>query len=102
MDDGRKRALRQLQDDFRTGIVVNNIYPSLHKDAGGFLDDVELDEVMAKEGNVGQVDKLWTFLLTKRNEDFDRFCTIVEEKCNPARANNLRQAALLGKLHSVP
>jgi len=96
MDDGRKKALRQKQDDFRTGIIVINIYPRLHQDAGGFLDDVELDRVTSKEGNVAQVDELFKILFTKTNEDFDCFCAIVE-KVNPTRANNLREAAELGK-----
>lgn len=96
MDDGRKQALRQMQEDFRTGIIVDNIYPRLHKDAGGFLDDVELDRVTSKEGNVAQVDELFKILLTKTNEDFDCFCAIIE-KVNPTRANKLREAAELGK-----
>ena len=96
MDQGRKTALRQQQDDFRTGIIVDNIYPSLHKDAGGFLDGVELDRVTSKEGNVAQVDELFKILFTKTNKDFDCFCAIVE-KVNATRANNLRRAAGLGK-----
>lgn len=38
MDDERKRALRQCQNNFKTDIVVG--FPSLHKDPGGFHDDV--------------------------------------------------------------
>ena len=96
MDDGRKQALRQKQEDFRTGIIVDNIYPRLHKDAGGFLDDVELDRVTSKEGNVAQVDELFKILFIKTNEDFDCFCAIVE-MVNPTWAKKLREAAELGK-----
>lgn len=98
MDDGRKKALRQHQNDFRTGIIVKNICPSLHKDAGGFLDDVEWDRVTAKEkeGNVAQVDELFTILLTKEDKDFDSFCDIVKRQCNATRAKNLRETAKRG------
>lgn len=96
MDEGRKKALRQQQEDLRTGIIVNNIFPSLHKHAGGFLDDVELERVISKEGNVAKVDELLAILRMKENKDFDSFCTIVERN-NPTRANKLREAAGLGK-----
>lgn len=96
MDHARKEALRRQQDDLRTGIRVNDILPSLHKDAGGFLDDVEEDRVKSKEGNVAQVDELLAILRTKENKDFDYFCTIIE-KSNATRASNLRKAAGLGK-----
>ena len=96
MDVGRKKALREQQEDFRgTGIIIKNIFPRLHKDAGGFLDDVELIQVTSKEGNVAQVDELFAILLTKENKDFDLFCTIVE-RYNATRAKNLRKAAGLG------
>ena len=88
--------MRQQQNDFRTGIIIKNIFPSLHRDAGGFLDDVELDRVTSKEGNVAQVDELWAILLTKENKDFDSFCTIVERN-NATRAKMLREAAERGK-----
>lgn len=96
MDQARKEALRRQQDDLRTGIIVNNILPSLHEAAGGFLDDVEDDRVKSKVGNVAQVDELLDILRTKENRDFDYFCTIIE-KNNATRANNLREAAGLGK-----
>ena len=96
MDDAKKEALRRRQDDLRTGIIVNNILPSLHKYAGGFLDDVEEDRVKSKEGNVAQVDELLVILRTKEDKDFNYFCTIIE-KNNATRASNLRKAAEIGK-----
>ena len=96
MDQARKEALRRRQEDLRMGIIVNNILPSLHEAAGGFLDDVEEDRVKSKEGNVAQVDELLAILQTKDNRDFDYFCTIIE-KNNATRANNLGKAAGLGK-----
>ena len=83
------KALRQQQeDDFKTGIIVANIYLSLHKDAEGFLDDVELDRVTLIKRNVAKVDELFTILLTKENRDFDSFCPIVE-KVNAARGQTI-------------
>ena len=67
MDDGRKMALERYRHDFRKKIVVRNIFPSLQKDAGGFLDEVEQDQVTSKKvgGNAAQVDELVDILLTK-------------------------------------
>ena len=100
MDDGRKAALRQKREDLRTGIRVKDIFPDLHEAVGGFLDDVGEDKVRSKENNVEQVDELIDILLMKENKDFDYFCTVVE-KGNRTRANNLRQAAGLGKFLTV-
>ncbi len=77
MDDGM--ALEKYRNDFRNEMIVRNIIPSLLKGTGGFLDEVEQDWVTSKEkeGNAAQVDELVDILLTKENEDFDRFCTVV-------------------------
>ena len=74
--------------------IVRSIFPNLHKDAGGFLDEVEQDRVTSKEkeGNVAQVDELVDILLTKGNEDFDRFCTVVGGN-DTMLAKKLRDAA---------
>ena len=48
MDDGRKMALAKYRNDFRKEMVVRNIFPRLHKDAGGVLDEVEQDRVTSK------------------------------------------------------
>ena len=74
--------------------VVRNIIPRLHKDAGGFLDEVEQDRGTSKgkEGNVAQVDELVDILLTKGKEDFDRFCT-VDGGNDAMLAMKLREAA---------
>ena len=94
MDDGRKMALEKYRNDFRKEMVVRNIFPRLHKDAGGVLDEVEQDRVSSKEkeGNEAQVDELVDILLTKGKEDFDRFCT-VDGGNDAMLAMKLREAA---------
>ena len=92
MDDGM--ALEKYRNDFRSEMIVRNIFPSLHKDAGGFLDEVEQDRATSKEkeGNVAQVDELVDILLTKEKEDFDRFCAVVGGN-DATLAKKLREAA---------
>ena len=79
MDAARNRALRRYNPELRTEIIVNNLLPDLHRDAGGFLTDVESLTVSSKRCNVGQVDELITILLTKENADFDSFCHILKK-----------------------
>ena len=79
MDAAHKKTLRRYNPELRNGIIVNNLLPDLHRDAGGFLTDVESLAVSSKRCNVGQVDELITILLTKENTDFDSFCHILKK-----------------------
>ena len=98
MDDQRSRALRQCQNFLRMGSIFTKILPSLHKDTGGFLNSKDLDRITAKEkeGGEARMAELFDILLTKTNEDFDSFCTIVA-RIDLKLANGLREAAELGK-----
>ena len=94
MDESRKRAIRQCHSDWRTGIIVHNFLPGLHKDALGFLNDVEYAGVQSlSDDNVKQVDEVVKFLLTKENRDFDAFCNILEKSGYTACANVLKEKA---------
>ena len=98
MDDARKRALREHHSDLRTGIIVNNLLPDLHCDAGGFLTDVESDTISSMTSNVSQVDKLVTVLLTKEDRDFDSFCRALKKGGYSRWSERLSHSARQGKL----
>ena len=99
MDDHRKKALRLYHSDLRTGIIVSHFLPKLHREAGGFLTDVESETIAAKKssGNVEQVDELIGVLLTKENKDFDYFCDVLEKEGHQSLSNRLKVAAGLSK-----
>ena len=101
MDYYTKEALRQCHPYLRTVITVANILPTLHVDAGGFLNDVESDSIAKNAGNVDQVDDLVDTLLKKENKDFDYFCVVSEKEGCQACSNRLRGAAGLGKRISL-
>ena len=101
MDYYRKEALRQCHPYLRTVITVGNILPSLHVDAGGFLNDAENDSIAKNIGNIDQVDDLVDILLKKENKDFDYFCVVLEKEGCQACSNRLRGAAGLGKRISL-
>ena len=97
MDDSRRKALRQCQQDLRMLIRVNDFLPSLHVHARGFLNDVESDSIRKHKGYVKQVDELVDILVTKENKDFNHFCIILEKNGCNVSSEKLRRAAGLGE-----
>ena len=99
MDDRVKKALRQYHLELRTGIIVSHFLPCLHKDAGGFLTDVEIASIAAKKtgGNLEQVDELIEVLVRKENKDFDYFCDVLERNGCEVWSHKLKVAAGLSK-----
>lgn len=98
MEERRKAAVRQLHPDLRTGLLVRNFLPALHRDAGGFLTDVEISVVGEKSGQVDKVDELIKILLTKDNRDFDAFCRVLSGNGYSTWSERLRRAAKYGQL----
>ena len=99
MADRRKKSLQKYHTDLRTGIIVSYFLPKLHREAGGFLTDVESETIAAKKssGNVEQVDELIRVLLTKESKDFDYFCDVLEEEGHQSLSTRLKVAAGLSK-----
>ena len=98
MEERRKAALRQHHPDLRTGLLVRNFLPALHRHAGGFLTDVELSIVGEKSGQVDKVDELIKVLLTKDDRDFDAFCRVLSENGYQPWSERLRRTAKCGQL----
>ena len=96
MDAAKKRAIRMHHQDLRTGVIVNNFLPSLHRDAGGFLTDFESQEVSSKTSNSSQIDELIQFLLTKEDKAFDLFCRILEKNDYQSWSEKLNSSASQG------
>ena len=71
-----KESLNKHHQELRTGVIVHNVLPELHKLP---LTEVELTQIWNKPDNVSQVDELITVLKTKTKEHFDKFCSVLEE-----------------------
>ena len=93
MDKARTSAIRSHHSKLRTGIIVNNLLPDLHCDAGGFLTDVESAKISSMTCNVSQVDELITVLLTKEDRDYDTFCRILQKGGYPGWSEKLNCSA---------
>ena len=96
MNTSRTRALRLCHQTLRTCIRVNDLLPSLHEQAGGFLTEVESTRVKCKEF-IEKVDELIDILVNKENRDFDYFCIVLEKEGYAKDANKLRELAGIGK-----
>ena len=76
MDEGKKKALRQHHQAFRTGVIVANFLPACRH----LFTDIEYSRVEDKvSSNVSAVDELIKILLTKGDSEFDGFCTVLRE-----------------------
>ena len=95
MDSTRRNALNSCLPDLRVDLIVEHFYPSLHLEAGGFLNDVELESVKCKSDRFSQVDELVRILLGKGNDEFERFCLILEERNYYEWASKLRKKSIL-------
>ena len=87
MDERRKEALRKHQQNLRTGILVENILPTLRS----LLTEVEYSRVRAGEDNISRVDELVEILLTKENRHFEKVCVALERNGYKHWAKSLRE-----------
>ncbi len=100
MDERKREALRRHHSDLRTGIIVKNFLPDLHRDAGGFLTDVESLVVGEKNGQIEKVDELVKILLTKEDRDFDAFCRVLSKHGYKTWSDRLRTSSKSGQWES--
>ena len=86
MDNSKKQALRECHQELRTGILLRNFLPELRP---VLLTDVEYSRIEDQKGNVDMVDMLIRILLTKDNQHFDAFCTVLQNNGHVSLANRL-------------
>ena len=77
MSDNRQKSLNSLCPKLETNIMVDNFLSSLHCDAGGFLNDHELQVIDSKGSNFKKVRELISILKGKDNASFDKFCSVL-------------------------
>ena len=78
LSDKRLRSINFLCPQLESKLIVDNIKPRLHVDAGGFLNEVEMISVFSGQTRVDHVRALLDILKTKDNHAFGSFCTILE------------------------
>lgn len=78
MDEAKQKAIRRLRPELEVRLVFRHLQSLLHVEAGGFLTDIEIQEVEADEVDYKQVRKLLDILLEKNNDAFTRFCCILD------------------------
>ena len=77
MSNSRCRSLNKLLPELQVKLIVDNIKPHLHIDAGGFLNEVEIIEVFSGRSRVEHVRSLFSVLKTKDNAAFGSFCLVL-------------------------
>ena len=79
MSEGRRRSLNKLLPQLETKLIVENMKSNLHSDAGGFLNDIEIDSVFSKPSRSDRVRALIDILKGKDNAAFGSFCLVLNE-----------------------
>lgn len=77
----------------RRRIVANNLLRELHCGVGGFLTEEECASIADQSDNAEQVDELMKILLTKKDEDFESFCNVLEKHGYRWWSDRLKEAA---------
>ena len=94
MDESKRKALRCYRPALIKCLILEHFIADLHEEAGGVLNDVEEDAILAKEGNTSRVFEFIKILLTKGNRAFDNFCSVLDgDKNHREWAKKLRDKA---------
>lgn len=90
MDDRRAEALLRHRSYLKC-ITANNLLPDLR--SGALLTDAESARISSKSDNTNQVYELIDLLLTKGNEDFDKFILVLKRHGYKSMAKRLKNTA---------
>ena len=94
MSENRRKSLTVLLPEFQTKLLLGNIKSGLHTDAGGVLNDLEMDEVFwCERSPAKQVAELIRILRGKSNADFEAFCRVLIKNGYACWARKLKEKA---------
>ena len=94
MDPCKSRALRFYRPKLLECLIVRHFLALAHEDAGGFLNNREEQDVRAVSNHsFDQADLFISFLLTKDNAAFEKFCNILEKFGHMVWSQRLRDKA---------
>ena len=93
MSEVYRKSLYAVRPEFEEKVLVDNILSKAHKDAGGFLNDHEEEDVMACSTNREKMRLLLKTLRSKSNKDFMFFCEILQSSGYQHFVTKLKKAA---------
>ena len=93
MSENRRKSLTALLPEFQTKLLLDNIKSHLHTDAGGVLNDLEMDEVFCERSQAKQVSELIRILRGKSDADFEAFCRVLINNGYACWARQLKEKA---------
>ena len=82
--------LVEAEAEMRTKLSLKGLIPLLERPAGGFMTQEERIAVTSAPTDPEKVSKIISILRKKTDEDFVRFCTVLEESGNEYQATCLR------------
>ena len=88
MSDYNSNALKALQEELKTSVVMETLIDILELSAGGFMNATEAQSV--RNAPMGWLIEI---LLGKGDKKFNTFCDMLEKSNNSAWANRLRLEA---------
>ena len=100
MRESRRRSIRAVLPQFETKLMLKDLKPYLHIDAGGFLTDVEEIYVFESSPNrVEHVRRICDILIRKDDAAFDSFCSILGKNGYSHWESALRDHSYQGDSH---
>ena len=93
MDNWRRDALVNLENDLKIHLGLTEVMSLLEKPAGGFMTAAERISVEDEKGQVSQVGKIIKILRQKGNEEFEIFLEILHKSGNEVWASCLAKSA---------
>ena len=79
MTENRIKSLNALLPELQTKVIVGNLKADLHRDAGGILNDEEIDHVFSEKSRAEKMYSLVDILKGKGNGAFEAFCRVLNK-----------------------
>ena len=79
LSESRQKSLNKILPQLETNLIVENIKSNFHSDAGGFLNDVEIEQIFSKPSRLERVRALIDTLKGKDNAAFGSFCLVLDK-----------------------
>ena len=93
--------LVEAEAEMRTKLSLEGLIPLLERPAGGFMTQEERVLVTSASTDPEKVSKIISIIRKKTNEDFVRFCSILDKSGNEHWATCLRHVDSEGKSNSA-
>ena len=93
MTENRIASLNALLPELQKKVILGNLKPNLHIDAGGILNDLEMDQVFSEKSRAERMYSLVEILKGKGNGAFEAFCRVLSRFGYDTWTRELRKRA---------